>query len=246
MKPELRAALQDDASLRLADPEIWSVLPADAAPAHYDSIAVTYDRVVSHPLYTRLVWGSRIEREQEFAARALASSHEGRVLDAGCGSLCFTAGAHLASGRDTLLLDLSLGMLRLARDRLLAGGGSVPERIALLQADALTPPLRDGAFRTVLCPGILHLLADPQPLLRRLDSLCEPAGRVFLTCLVDDRAFGRAYLRLLARSGEIQLRCDAASLRELVERATGRPTRCERVGNLAYLECGARTASHGA
>lgn len=246
MKPELRAALRDDASLRLAEPEIWSALPADAASARYDGIAVSYDRVVSHPLYLRLAWGTRFAHEEQFAARALASSREGRVLDAGCGSLCFTAAAHLASGRVTLLLDLSLGMLRLARDRMRERAGGVPERIALLQADAVAPPLRDGAFRTVLCPGILHLFADPQPLLRRLDALCDPAGSVFLTCLVTDRAFGRAYLRLLARSGEVGLLRDAAALRELVERATGRPTRCERVGNLAYLECGPRPTARSA
>jgi ubiquinone/menaquinone biosynthesis C-methylase UbiE len=246
MNASLRAALREDASVRLAEPEIWSALPPDAAPAHYDDFGATYDRVVSHPLYTRLAWGSRIEREYAFAARALASADEGRVLDAGCGSLCFTAGAHLASTRETLLLDLSLGMLRLARDRLIARAGRVPEHLALLQADAITPPLRDGAFRTVLCPGILHLFADPQPLLRRLDALCEPGGSIFLTCLVTDRAFGRAYLRLLVRAGEIGLFSDAASLRELVERATGRPTRCERAGNLAYLECGPRPAARGA
>ena len=240
MNDSLRAALRDGASLRQAEPEIWSALPADLASARYDGIAMRYDRVVSHPVYLRLAWGTRFEHEEQFAARALASSREGRVLDAGCGSLCFTAGAHLASGRDTLLLDLSLGMLRLARDRIVARAGGVPERIALLQADAVAPPLRDGAFRTVLCPGILHLFADPSPLLRRLDALCEPAGSIFLTCLVTDRAFGRAYLRLLARSGEVGLLSAAASLRERVERATGRPTRCERVGNMAYLECGPR------
>lgn len=246
MKPVLRAALQEGASLRLAEPEIWSVLPADAEAARYDGIAVRYDRVVSHPAYLRLAWGTRFEHEEAFAARALASSHEGRVLDAGCGSLCFTAGAHLASSRPTLLLDLSLGMLRLARERLRARAGGVPERIALLQADAIAPPLRDGVFRTVLCPGILHLFADPQPLLRRLDALCEPGGSIFLTCLVTDRGFGRAYLRLLARSGEVGLLRDAAALRELVERATGRPTRCERNGNMAYLACGPRPPARSA
>jgi ubiquinone/menaquinone biosynthesis C-methylase UbiE len=246
MKPELRAALQGDASLRLAEPEIWSALPADAASARYDGIAVSYDRVVSHPLYLRLAWGTRFEHEESFAARALSSSSEGRVLDAGCGSLCFTASAHLASARDTLLLDLSLGMLRLAHGRLVQRAGRVPERIALLQADAVAPPLRDGSFRTVLCPGILHLFADPLPLLRRLDVLCEPGGSIFLTCLVTDRGFGRAYLRLLARSGEVGFLRDAAPLRELVERATGRPTRCERIGNLAYLECGPRSSVRSA
>jgi ubiquinone/menaquinone biosynthesis C-methylase UbiE len=238
----LLPALRDDADLREADPEIASALPADAAPQRYDAIAARYDRVVSHPLYMRLAWGSRVENESAFAARALASADEGFVLDAGCGSLGFTAGAHLASSRRTLLLDLSLGMLRIARDRLRERAGSVPERIALLQADLLAPPLRDGAFRTVLCPGILHLFADPQPLLRRLDALCEPEGRLFVSCLVTDRAFGRAYLRLLARSGEVGLVRDAESVRELVERETGRKTRCERVGNLAYLECGPRPA----
>jgi SAM-dependent methyltransferase len=235
----LRGLLLPGAELRLAEPEIWSALAPYAPPQRYDAIAARYDRVVSHPLYTRLLWGSRVENETAFAARALASA-DGTALDAGCGSLCFTADAHASSGRDTLLLDLSLGMLRLARERLRARGG-VPARMALLQADLLSAPLREGAFRTILCPGILHLFADPLPLLRRLDALLEPAGSLYLTCLVTDRAVGRAYLRLLARAGEVGLLSDAAPLCERVERATGRPTRCERVGNFAYLECGPRS-----
>jgi SAM-dependent methyltransferase len=236
----LRAVLTPDAKPRLAETEIWSSLPPEVVPPRFDAIAARYDRIVSHPLYLRLAWGGRLETETAFAARALASA-DGIALDAGCGSLCFTADAHATSGRATLCCDLSLGMLRLARGRLLERGG-VPSRMALFQADLLSAPLRDGAFRSVLCPGILHLFADPLPLLRRLDALLEPAGTLFLSCLVTDRGVGRAYLRLLARAGEVALLTDAEPLRELVARATGRPTRCERVGNFAYLECGPRGA----
>src|SRR5262249_47479395 len=102
----LLPALHEDADLREADPEIAWALPADTAPQRYDAIAATYDRVVSHPLYMRLAWGSSPANEAAFAARALASAEDGLVLDAGCGSLGFTAGAHLASSRRTLLLDL--------------------------------------------------------------------------------------------------------------------------------------------
>lgn len=240
MSELLRSVWSDAASPREASPGIFSVLPPDANAPRYDAIAKRYDRVISNPLYLRLAWGGRVESETAFAARALASA-DGVALDAGCGSLCFTADAHATSGRSTLLLDLSLGMLRLARERLDARGG-VPARMALLQADLLSAPLRGAAFRTVLCPGILHLFSDPLPLLRRLDALLEPAGTLFLSCLVTDRGFGRAYLRLLARAGEVGLLRDAASLCALVERATGRRARCERVGNLAYLECGPRGA----
>jgi SAM-dependent methyltransferase len=242
MKPVLRDVLREDAMLRLADEEIWSALPAGQVPQRYDSIARSYDRLVGHPLYLRIAWGSRVADEAAFAARALASDTSGSVLDAGCGTLRFTAGAHLASRRPSVLLDLSLGMLRIARDRLKRRAGTVPAQLALLQADLLAPPLREGAFRTVLCPGILHLFADPEPLLRSLDALLAPRGSLYLTCLATDRAFGRGYLRLLARSGEVGLLRDAASLRAQVEAATGRPTRCERVGNIAYLEAGPRSA----
>lgn len=245
MKPVLRDVLRDGAALRLAEDEIWSARPADEVQ-RYDAIAATYDRVIGHPLYLRIAWGARSADETAFAERALASDPAGCVLDAGCGTLRGTVLAHLRATRPCVLLDLSLGMLRIARQRLVERAGSVPERIALLHADALDPPLRDGAFRTVLCPGILHLFADPSPLLSRLDALAEPRGRIFLTSLCTDRGVGRAYLRLLARSGEVGLLRDAASLRELVERATRRPTRCQRVGNLAYLEAGPRSGGAGA
>jgi SAM-dependent methyltransferase len=243
MKPLLREVLRQGTALRLAEEEIWSARPVGETPQRYDAIARSYDRVVGHPLYLRIAWGSRVGDEAAFAARALASDGSGTALDAGCGTLRFTAGAHLASGHNTVLLDLSLGMLRIARDRLKQRAGAVPAHLALLQADLLAPPLVEGAFRTVLCPGILHLFADPQPLLRGLDALLEPRGSLFLTSLVTDRAFGRGYLRLLERSGEVGLLRDAASLRALVEAATGRPTRCERVGNMAYLEAGPRSVA---
>lgn len=86
-----------------------------------------------------------------FAREAINSQSEGESLDAGCGSLLFTAGAYVEGKRQVIAIDQSLSMLRWARRRLINLAGSVPGHILLLQADLNDLPFRPDSFRTVLC-----------------------------------------------------------------------------------------------
>ncbi|MEV4546739.1 class I SAM-dependent methyltransferase [Nonomuraea wenchangensis] len=98
-----------------------------------------------------------------------------RVLDAGCG-----AGAHaaelVARGADVTGVDLSAGLLALARERL---GPDVP----LLQADLSRPPLPfpGGAFDLVLSSLVMHYLEAWEPTLREFARVLAPGGRVVLS-----------------------------------------------------------------
>jgi len=230
----LRELFAPDVQLHAVAPSLWSTLGPGGTEERYDAIAASYDRLIGSRLYQRLAWGNDPANESDFAARAMARA-SGPLVDVGCGSLLFTAQAHQESGRPSLLLDLSLGMLRRGIERLESGGASVPPRLALVQADALSLPLRPGCFDTVLCPGILHLFEDPASLLRGLAALLAPGAGLYVSCLVSDRRFGRGYLRLLERSGEVKTVIDAGALRQLVERATGLAARCDIVGNMAYV-----------
>lgn len=198
----LAATLAADAVPQLAGNDIWSVLPADTPAPAYDGRAKLYDRLIGNRLYNRIAWGTSPAAYADFARRA-AQSGDGAFLDAGCGSLVSTAAVHAASGRPTILVDLSLDMLRVARERLVATAGRLPGHLVLLQADIRRLPFRRASFGAVLCPGMLHLFEDVEAIARGLARVTAPAGRVFMTSLVSDRRFGVRYLAALHRAGEV-------------------------------------------
>ncbi|MGB7405825.1 MAG: methyltransferase domain-containing protein [Pacificimonas sp.] len=131
---------------------------------------------------------------------------------AGCGSLVSTAKAHMASGRPTVLCDLSRGMMKAARDRIRALGGGVPDHLVFLQADLRGLPFRDGAFASVLAPGMLHLFEDVEVVTEELARISAPDASLWMSSLVADRALGRLYLNLLHRAGEVAAPRHAAAL----------------------------------
>jgi ubiquinone/menaquinone biosynthesis C-methylase UbiE len=224
--------------LRLVDGSeeagIWSVLDGEPAVQSYDSIAGVYDRIVGNRLYQQLVWGNDIERDTEFS-RAAAKSSAGWWLDAGCGSLLFTAPVHAQSGRPTILFDLSIGMLQRARDRLIEHCGHLPEHVLLVQGDVLALPFRQSGFETILCPGIIHLFEKPAELLESLATTLEPGGGLYLSSLVTDRAFGARMLRLMQRTGETPNPIDTAELADVVSDVFDRTPQVDTLGNMAHV-----------
>ena len=111
--------------------------PAFSAPERvraYDLGAWFYDLVVGSRLYHRTVWGMPPDQHLAFARRALdLSSNEpdesdGPILDAGCGSLLFTASTSglVGSGYSPVYSMCKFGVvgfvkslaLRLARDNI--------------------------------------------------------------------------------------------------------------------------------
>lgn len=92
----LSSLLLQHAVLRPVEPHIYSVLPDRGAANEYDArFGCLYDRVACNPLSNRLIWGYPVGQLASFARDALHSSSEGAVLDLGCGSLAFTAGAYV-------------------------------------------------------------------------------------------------------------------------------------------------------
>lgn len=232
---ELREVLAEGLAVRLAGEGIYSVLH-DAPHAHlYDRRAAVYDAVVGTRLYNRAMWGASPLDYEAFARRAVASGGPGLLLDAGCGSMLFTARAYLESGRRVVAFDQSLRMLRRARARLLGLAGRVPDNVTLLQADLGDLPFRRAAFQTVLCMNVLHQFADAGVLIPGLKTLLADGGRLFLTSLVSTgRAVGDRYLRALYRAGEFVRPRTSAELRELLGGALGEGVSYRTQGNMAY------------
>jgi SAM-dependent methyltransferase len=122
------------------------------------------------------------------------------VADVGCGNGAYLAelvGRGLA-GR-VLGLDMSLGMLAAARDRLTASGSSTGSGaagaaaptetsgtsessadVALIAADATALPLPDGVADLTLAMHMLYHVPDPSQAVRELRRVTRPGGRVVI------------------------------------------------------------------
>ena len=96
--------------------------------------------------------------------RALKSG-EGPFLDVGSGSAVFAAEAYARASRPLVLVDRSIGMLQAARDRIAKlAGGALPDRITLLQVDAIDLSFRSGSsLHDESFPKIMSHPGRPRP-----------------------------------------------------------------------------------
>lgn len=200
----------------------------------YDRRAAAYDLVVGSRLYNRVMWGSSPRAYAAFAERAVRSG-DGPLLDAGCGSLVFTADAYARAARPLVLVDRSAGMLRAARARLARAAGGRARDPVFMKADLRHLPFRSTAFSTVVCMGMLHLFDDAAGIVSALLRVARPDGQVFLTSLVAETAIGTRYLSLLHRSGEVAVPRTRDRLRSELDAAAGGGIEMTVEGSMAFI-----------
>lgn len=195
--PFFSGLLRPDAALRRTPSGIWSTLPASEESAGYDRIAAGYDLLIGNPLYNRVVWGCSTSRYAQAAAHEIAQAAPGPILDAGCGSLVFTAAPYRKAPLDRLvLLDRSIVMLQRGQRRLPAG--------AFVQGDGLSLPFQQGVFPTVVAWGMLHIFGSSAPFLAELERVAAPGARIALSALVlSGRTLGDKVLGMLHANGEV-------------------------------------------
>ena len=223
------------ADLRIVAPHIHA-FEATPEGGSYDRSAGLYDAVVGNPLYNRLAWGVPVSAYADACRAVLDRAPPGPLLDLGCGTLCFTADAYLAAtDRSLLLVDRSIAMLQIARDRLLRAAGAFPSHITLVCADALALPGAAEPFAAAVSWGVYHVLPDHGLLPRILSQSVTPGGAWAFSALVTDRAFGAAYLRLLARSGEVATLQSQDGISRTLS-AAGLVHRSSRIGNMAFFQ----------
>jgi SAM-dependent methyltransferase len=225
--------LQPGRKLRAMSDGLLSALPPGARGSSYDGRAAMYDRLVSNRIYDRLVWGSSPADYAAFAATAAAAA-DGPLLDAGCGTAVFTATAYRDTERPIVLVDRSIGMLTRAAKRLRAGDGD-PARITFVQADLFDLPFLPGAFSTVACFGVLHVVEDIADALCSLRGQLSAGGSLYATSLVAGTAYSRSALRLLHRLGEAASPRTESELVAVAHRALGETVRIRHDGSMAYL-----------
>jgi ubiquinone/menaquinone biosynthesis C-methylase UbiE len=184
-----------------SSPDSSASLPALVPPARvraYDLGAWFYDLLVGSRLYHNIVWGMPPDQHLTFARRAIQAAPSGAVLDAGCGSLLFTAPCYRDSDRELTLLDASCTMLARAARRL--GPAS---RARLIHGDLRALPFEAERFAATLHFGVLHCLDEADRALEELFRVTRPGGKLFLSCLTLARPRGDAFLRRLARAGHV-------------------------------------------
>ncbi len=230
----LDSLLAPGRALRPVGGGIVSALSRPDEGAPFDRRAAVYDRIIGGRAYNRLVWGASIADYERFAAEALAAG-DGPFLDAGCGTLVFTAAAYRQASRQLVLVDLSLGMLRRAASRLAGAPAS------LVQADVLDLPFAPKRFATVACHAMLHVLDEPWAALAALRDQLAPGGRLFASMLVSDRAIGRPLLAALHRAGEVGRPRSTDELAGAACQLFGQSAEVQRRGSMAWVRAAAAT-----
>lgn len=234
---KLKEVLEDNRRVRLIEDGIYSVLPDAFVFHHYDKRAAIYDRVVGTRVYNAIMWGNSPLDYVAFARQAVVSRADGKLLDAGCGSLLFTAPAYVESDRQIIAFDQSLAMLRRARRRLMDLTGSRPEHILLLQADLSDLPFRPSVFHTVLCLNVLHQFKRAADLVSNLKRVLTGDGLMYLTSLVsNNRLIGDHYLNALHATGEFVQPRSSVELQELLNSSLSQKVSYVTRGNMAYMK----------
>ena len=226
--------LRDDVRPRLAGEGIWSVLTEEAEEVDFDRLGPTYDRLARTRLYIRLVSGADPADFTEFAREAIAAADDGGLLDVACGSLTFTDQLYARSPRPVVLVDRSITMLRMGRERLASRGGN--PQLVLLHADGLDLPFRDETFTTVACYGATHVFEDLGTAVAELHRCLAPGGRLFLTGLADTgRWIGLQAMKGMQRLLHFQTIHTADEITGIVADVSGDRPSAEVRGNLVYV-----------
>jgi len=202
---KLSEVISKDVGLRFVELHIYSVYPNGENMSSYDKMfGAFYDFVACNRFYNRLVWGYWTGDYSSLCNNALTSSTDGWVLDAGCGSLAFTARAYVNyNRRPVVLLDQSLRLLRIAKLRLIKLNGHVPENMVFVHGDALQLPFKPKSFKTVISLNLLHVLEDIKGRLHEMRNVLSDGGAIFLTTLIENNRFADKYLHMWGKAGEV-------------------------------------------
>jgi ubiquinone/menaquinone biosynthesis C-methylase UbiE len=168
--------------------------------AQYDSIGGAYDLIARFDLYHRISWGVSTRDYREFADAAMRACGDGTLLDAGCGSMLFTANAYRSHLTGVVVgSDLSSRMLRRARARIAAD--SHQARPMFVHGDVLSSPFGAESFDVVLCMHIAHVINDLNGLLSESRRILKPGGKLLLTSIVLVGGWRDRHIRALSRQG---------------------------------------------
>ena len=236
MAPEstLSEIILENVTFRLIEPHIYSIYSQVENIGSYDRFGSIYDVVACNRLYNRLVWGYWTSDFHSLGFDALRSATDGWVLDAGCGSLAFTAGTYVQySERPIVLLDQSMKLLRMAKARLINLHGSVPPNMVFLHGDALELPFKPKSFTTIISMNLLHCLNDVRKVLCGFKNVMADGATVSFSTLIKGGRLADAYLNMLGNANAVVPR--TADQLSAIFDEVGMPVQHQISGNMAFI-----------
>jgi ubiquinone/menaquinone biosynthesis C-methylase UbiE len=188
----------------------------DAAESHFDRFAGAYGR-------SRL-----LPALQKKALAELQPDASDRLLDVACGAGALVIEVAPQVER-AVGVDLSEGMLELARSRLQAATKERPlPNVEFCQGPSDALPFADASFTALVCTTALHHFPDPQRSINEMARVLEPGGRLVIgdasrdlltTKVVDalQRRFEKGHVGL-QRKKDIEAMLSRAGLRVTASR----------------------------
>lgn len=199
---------------QLLEKDLYTTLEKHSG-APYDDKARAYEKMVGSKVYNKIMWGTLPADYIQFSHKAILDS-KGNCLDIGCGGLVQTAKQYADAQANFVLLDNSVEMLRVGKQRLEALCGNKPSNIHFLQSDAFNLPFEDNSFDTVCSFGVLHIFDNKKQFVKEAIRVLKPGGKFFISALVTDRRFSRFYINFLKKKGVFGEPIDAQAVLELL------------------------------
>ena len=218
------------------DNGIYTVIEKEHRVSDYDDKVKGYDTLIGNSMYNKLIWGNDVKNYQDFCKEALDFAPDGVILDAGCGSLVFTADVYAKSTNKLIvLLDRSMGMLERAKERLIERCGEVPKHIVFIQGDIFDLPFYESSFDVVMSQGLLHMFDDKKSFLDELKRVKKESAFLSFTSLVGNNMVGRGYLKLLKKAGEVAVAYSSEELEVILDKILEN-YEIKSIGNMAYMK----------
>lgn len=228
--------LCNDMFMEEVEEGIYSSIEFSKRASDYDRKVTLYDWLIGNPVYNRVIWGNWPKNYAHFCQEALDEHDNGVVLDAGCGSLVFTAKVYAnAANKEIILLDRSLGMLKKAKERLIKLTGKIPNNIVLIQGDIFDLPFKNNVFDTVISVGVLHMFDNKKDLLDELRRVKKKNAKLYMTSLVANNWLGKKYMEELSKAGEVGRVYSSESLKNELD-TLGWKVDIQTKGNMVYLK----------
>lgn len=138
------------------------------------------DKYAGQPIADQTAYRTKLARTQEFLQPDMA------LFEFGCGT-GGTAIEHAPHVAHVRAVDFSQNMLDHARRRAAEAGIT---NITFEQGDIATMPIAPASYDVVLGLSILHLLEEPEVVIRKVHTILKPGGRFVSStaCLGNARA----------------------------------------------------------
>ncbi len=109
-----------------------------------------------------------------FADEISKLTYEGVFLDLACGDGCFTVPC-AANGTRIIAGDISNSMLRILQEKAKHNSISL-DNVTLCRMNALEIPLADESVDTVVANSVLHLISNPEKVVREIHRVLKKGG----------------------------------------------------------------------